>query len=90
MSGSRPPRHLISPGALENRYGIASASGAAGVIEYRAYIVGDDGHFLGYEPLICADDSEAITKARCLVRDHDVELWNGTRLVVRLSHTSPG
>ncbi len=60
------------------------------MIEYRAYIVGDDGHFLGYEPLICADDSEAITKARCLVRDHDVELWNGTRLVVRLSHTSPG
>jgi hypothetical protein len=56
------------------------------VIEYRAYIVGDDGHFLGYEPLICADDSEAITKARCLVRDHDVELWNGTRLGAPQSH----
>jgi hypothetical protein len=24
--------------------------------EYRAYIVGADGHFLGFEPIVCASD----------------------------------
>jgi hypothetical protein len=24
--------------------------------EYRAYAVGEDGHFSGYEPLVCAND----------------------------------
>ena len=28
--------------------------------EYRAYMVGSEGSFVGYEPLICADDVEAI------------------------------
>jgi hypothetical protein len=26
--------------------------------DYRAYMVGLDGHFVGYEPLVCADDTE--------------------------------
>ena len=30
------------------------------VAEYRAYVVGHDGHFTGFEQLICADDAEAI------------------------------
>ena len=54
------------------------------MIEYRAFIVGSDGHFAGFEPLICADDAEAIAKAKRLVVDHDVELWSGDRLVTRL------
>jgi len=49
--------------------------------EYRAYTVGDDGHFTGYEPLVCADDAEAIKKARVLAQRHGVELWSGPRLV---------
>jgi len=56
--------------------------------EYRAYLVGSDGHFVGFEPLICADDTEATEKAKSLVDGHDVELWNGARLVVVLQHTS--
>jgi hypothetical protein len=52
--------------------------------EYRAYFVGPDGHFVGYEPLVCANDSEAIEKARRLVDGHDVELWSGPRFVTRL------
>jgi hypothetical protein len=28
--------------------------------EYRAYSVGEDGGFTGFEPLVCADDAEAI------------------------------
>jgi hypothetical protein len=52
--------------------------------EYRAYIVGVDGHFIDFEPLICNDDDGAIEKAKRLVDGHDVELWCGERLVIRL------
>jgi hypothetical protein len=52
--------------------------------EYRAYTVGDDGHFIGFEPLVCANDGEAITKAQRLVDGHDLELWSGERFVKRL------
>ncbi len=54
--------------------------------EYRAYTVGRDGNFIGFDSLVCADDAEAIEKAKRLVNGHDVELWNGPRLVIRLSH----
>ena len=49
--------------------------------EYRAYSVGEDGGFTGFEPLVCADDAEAIKKARILSQRHGVELWSGPRLV---------
>jgi hypothetical protein len=49
--------------------------------EYRAYTVGDDGHFNGYEPLVCANDEEAIAKAKILAQHHRVELWSGPRLI---------
>ena len=49
--------------------------------DYRAYIVGDDGHFIGFEPMICRDDAEAVAKAQGLVAGHDVEIWSGERFV---------
>jgi hypothetical protein len=54
--------------------------------EYRAYLVGSDGHFVDAVALICDDDSEATEKAKRLVDGHDIELWSGPRFVVRLSH----
>jgi hypothetical protein len=54
--------------------------------EYRAYTVGSDGHFVGYEPLICDNDDDAVAKASSLVDQHDIELWRGTTLIVRLTH----
>jgi hypothetical protein len=54
------------------------------VAEYRAYTVGRDGHFIGFEPLVCANDAEAIEQAKRLVVNHAIELWSGVRLVVRL------
>ena len=54
--------------------------------DYRAYTVGDDGHFIGFEPFTCRDDDEAVAKAKRLVDGHDIELWSGPRLVIRLSH----
>ena len=59
------------------------------MIEYRAFTVGSDGHFVDFEPLICADDAEAIAKAKRLVVSRDVELWSGERLVIRLRAASP-
>jgi hypothetical protein len=52
--------------------------------EYRAYTLGDDGHFIGYEPLVCPDDAEAIEKAKRFVNGRDVELWSGPRFVIKL------
>jgi hypothetical protein len=43
--------------------------------DYRAYVVGLDGHFIDSIELECADDSEAMKQAEQLVDGHDVELW---------------
>jgi hypothetical protein len=53
--------------------------------EYRAYIVSDEGHFIGCEQLVCANDSEAVEKAKRLSERGPIELWSGPRLVARLS-----
>jgi hypothetical protein len=58
------------------------------VTDYRAYTLEPDGRFVGYEPLICADDAAAITKAKRLAVGHDIELWCGERFVTRLSTTT--
>ena len=52
--------------------------------EYRACFVGRDGHFNGYEPIVCADDAAAIENAKRLVNRHGIEIWNRARLVGRL------
>ena len=53
--------------------------------EYRAYLVDSDGHFSEAVPLICADDAEAMEKAKPLAVGHDVELWQLDRKVLRLT-----
>ena len=58
--------------------------------EYRAYLIGDDAHFIGWEHLLCADDSEALEKARRLLDQWPVELWSGDRLVARLGKPQGG
>ena len=59
--------------------------------EYRAYAVGGDGHFIGYEPLICMDDDEAIEKAKSLV-DDEVSLAVSLTATVEATefHLAPG
>jgi hypothetical protein len=54
--------------------------------EYRAYMVGPDGHFAGFEPIVCRDDAEATERAKHLLDGHDIELWSGERFVIKLSH----
>jgi hypothetical protein len=67
----------------------SSADDGAEMAEYRAYTVGHDGRLAGCEPLVCGSDEEATEKAQRLVDGHDVELWSGARLVIRLSHKRP-
>jgi hypothetical protein len=52
--------------------------------DYRAYTVGLDGRLIGFEPLVGADDAEAIERAKLLVGDRSSELLNGPRLVISL------
>jgi hypothetical protein len=52
--------------------------------EYRAYTIAPDGRFVKFEAFVCADDAEAIEKAKLLVADRSIELWSGARFVIRL------
>lgn len=58
--------------------------------EYRAYLIGSDGHFASFRSIVCDNDSDAIAWAKQLSECHDVELWNGKRLVGRFPATPPG
>jgi hypothetical protein len=58
--------------------------------EYRAYILGIDGHrfiraadFLRDHP----NDAAAMKAAERLLDGHDVELWDGGRLVAKFDHS---
>ena len=54
--------------------------------EYRAYIVGPDGHFQSSVALECDDDDKAMEQAQQLVDGHDVELWQRARKLARFEH----
>ena len=54
------------------------------MVDYRAYFVGSDGHFVRFVGLSCSDDAEAIEQARRLIEDQDIELWSGERFIIRL------
>jgi hypothetical protein len=49
--------------------------------DYRAYIIGRDGHFQNSVSLDCGDDDEAKDQAKQLVDGHDVELWQRDRKI---------
>jgi hypothetical protein len=52
--------------------------------EYRAYVVGEDDHFVSFQARVFPTDDDAITWAKQCVDGHDIELWNGERFVARL------
>lgn len=51
--------------------------------EYRAVIVGADGHFIRAVELVCPDDETAKEYAKQLVDGHDVELWQLERQIAK-------
>lgn len=52
-----------------------AGTGPAQVNEYRAYVMGADGHILNRIDLFCANDDQAKEQAEALVDGHDIELW---------------
>jgi hypothetical protein len=58
------------------------------VPEYRAYVVGNDGHFIRFEPLVCDGDDEARAEATQLVDGYDIELWQRDRIIAVFKHQS--
>lgn len=51
--------------------------------DYRAYLVGSDGHIFQAMNLYVPDDAAAIAAALQLVDGHDVELWQGARKIAK-------
>jgi len=49
--------------------------------EYRAYVIGPDGHIQQRIDLLCAGDDAAKERARQLVNGHDLELWQLDRMI---------
>ncbi len=57
------------------------------MMEYRAYVIGEDGHFIRAVELFCPDDKAAIEQAKLLTANHAVELWQLGRRVAQLGRT---
>jgi hypothetical protein len=55
-------------------------------MDYRAYILNDEGHIIGVHKLNCADDDEAKQQAAKLLDGHDLEVWEQARRVAVLKH----
>lgn len=51
------------------------------MIEYRAYLIGSDGHFTRREGFEATDDDAAIEAAMRFARRCDVEVWQAARKV---------
>jgi hypothetical protein len=54
---------------------------------YYAFVIGDDGHITQRFEIICEDDEEAKRRARQMVDDHAIELWQEARMISRLEPT---
>jgi hypothetical protein len=52
---------------------------------YRAYFVGPDDHVRGVEVIDAPGDGEAVKKAKQLMNECDVEIWNAARFITKLT-----
>ena len=55
------------------------------MLDYRVYVIGEDGHFSHRYEFYCATDDEAKVRARQLMNGRDVELWQLGRMVESFS-----
>ena len=51
--------------------------------EYRAYVIGPDGHIINRVDVVCTDEIEARRLAKQVVDGHAVELWQSDRFIER-------
>jgi hypothetical protein len=58
-------------------------------MEYRVFFLESDAYITQPPQIIeCADDQEAIEKAKQFIDGRDIELWEKSRCVVRFARTS--
>jgi hypothetical protein len=55
-------------------------------IVFRAYVFDEKDHIIKAHIMEADTDDGAFDKAQALVHGHDVEVWDGSRLVARLPH----
>jgi hypothetical protein len=49
--------------------------------EYRAYVIGHDGHITNRVEIRCSDEKEARRLAKVAANSHTVELWQADRFI---------
>jgi hypothetical protein len=54
--------------------------------DYRAFIIGEDGHVTDRINLWCRNDADAKEWAKGLVDKHDVELWHRKEKIAVFKH----
>jgi hypothetical protein len=55
---------------------------------YRAFVLSFEGSVVSVVELDCADDAEAMMRAKALVENRPVELWEGARRIARFNPTN--
>jgi hypothetical protein len=53
--------------------------------EYRIYSCDTEGHIIGVKELVAANDKIAEAAAKVLLDGHDLQVWEGKRVVAKLS-----
>ncbi len=54
------------------------------MVEYRAYVIGNDGHIVRPIERVCENDEAAIAEVKTFLLDRTIEIWSGDRFVIRL------
>ena len=54
------------------------------MLEYRVYVIGNDGRIIERIDLECPNDAKAVSDGKTYARKHDVEIWCGQRVVTVL------
>ncbi|GLR92309.1 hypothetical protein GCM10007857_90350 [Bradyrhizobium iriomotense] len=53
----------------------------ASMERYTAYLVGPDGHTVGFVEFICSDEGAAKERVRQVANDYAIELWRSDRKI---------
>ncbi len=54
------------------------------MLEYRVYVIGNDGKIVERIDLECPNDAKAVLDGKTYARKNDVEIWCGQRVVTVL------
>ena len=56
---------------------------------YRAFLIGPDGHIIDSVELECENDEAAKERCKLLMDGYDIELWDGPRMVAEFKISEP-